>query len=117
MKIGTVTEVKDNEYRVGLVPGGVKSLADAGHEVVIQDGAGLGSGITNEEYEAAGASILPSAKAVFETSEMVVKVKEPQPEEVARLSEGQILFTYLHLASSRGADRRPLEARRDRDRI
>jgi alanine dehydrogenase len=98
MKIGTITEIKDNEYRVGLVPGGVKALAAAGHEVLVQDGAGLGSSITNEEYVSAGATILPSADEVIAAAEMIIKVKEPLTTEVEMLHEGQILFTYLHLA-------------------
>jgi alanine dehydrogenase len=98
MKIGTVTEIKDHEYRVGLVPGGVKALTAAGHAVYVQDCAGVGSGISNEEYEAAGAKIVPTADEIFATAEMVVKVKEPLSSEVVKLREGQILFTYLHLA-------------------
>jgi alanine dehydrogenase len=98
MRIGTVKEIKDNEYRVGLVPGGVKTLTESGHEVVVERGAGIGSGISNEEYVGAGAKILESAEDVFARAEMIVKVKEPMPEEVAKLREGQILFTYLHLA-------------------
>lgn len=98
MRIGTVKEVKDNEYRVGLVPGGVKLLHENGHEVCVEDGAGLGSGISNEEYEAAGARILATADEVFDQAEMVIKVKEPLSSEVPKLREGQILFTYLHLA-------------------
>lgn len=98
MKIGTVTEIKNHEYRVGLVPGGVKALTEAGHEVFVQDGAGEGSGITNDIYEAAGAKIVSTADEVFATVEMVVKVKEPLSKEVEKLREGQILFTYLHLA-------------------
>lgn len=98
MKIGTVTEIKDNEYRVGLVPGGVRALRDAGHEVLVEQGAGLGSGITDDDYEAAGARIVPTADAVFAEVEMVIKVKEPLTKEVAKLRENQILFTYLHLA-------------------
>ncbi len=98
MKIGTVTEIQDHEYRVGLVPGGVKALTAAGHEVVIQNNAGVGSGINNEEYEAAGATILDTADEIFATADMVIKVKEPLASEVAKLREDQILFTYLHLA-------------------
>ena len=98
MKIGTVTEIKDHEYRVGLVPGGVKALSAAGHEVVIQNNAGAGSGINNEEYKVAGATILDTADEIFATVDMVVKVKEPLSNEVAKLREDQILFTYLHLA-------------------
>jgi alanine dehydrogenase len=98
MKIGTVTEIKDHEYRVGLVPGGVKALSAAGHEVLVQDNAGVGSGIANEQYEAAGAKIVATADDVFSTVDMVVKVKEPLSSEVPKLRENQILFTYLHLA-------------------
>ena len=98
MRIGTVKELKDNEYRVGLVPGGVKTLHEAGHEVLVEDRAGIGSGVGNEEYEAAGARIVPSADDVFREVEMVIKVKEPMDSEVPKLRDGQILFTYLHLA-------------------
>lgn len=98
MLIGTVKEIKDNEYRVGLVPGGVKTLTEAGHQVLIEDGAGLGSGITNEEYEAVGGHIVATADDVFQKAEMIVKVKEPLSSEVSKLRSAQILFTYLHLA-------------------
>jgi len=98
MKVGTISEIKDNEYRVGLVPGGVKALSESGHEVLVQDGAGLGSGITNAEYEAAGARIVATADDVIDAAEMIVKVKEPLSSEVEKLRDGQILFTYLHLA-------------------
>jgi alanine dehydrogenase len=98
MRIGTVKELKDNEYRVGLVPGGVKTLHEAGHEILVEDRAGIGSGVGNEEYEAAGARIVPSADDVFREAEMVIKVKEPVDSEVPKLRDGQILFTYLHLA-------------------
>lgn len=98
MRVGTVRELKDNENRVGLVPGGVKTLHEAGHEIIVEDGAGEGSGILNEEYEAAGAKIVSSADEVYQRSEMIVKVKEPLAPEIPKLREGQILFTYLHLA-------------------
>lgn len=98
MLIGTVKELKDNEYRVGLVPGGVHTLHEAGHEIVIEDGAGVGSGVGNEEYEAAGARIVASADDVFREADMIIKVKEPLDSEVPKLRDGQILFTYLHLA-------------------
>lgn len=98
MKIGTIREIKDKEYRVGLVPGGVRALTEAGHQVFAEEDAGLGSGIENEDFEAAGAKILPSADEVIATVDMVIKVKEPLAEEVEKLREGQILFTYLHLA-------------------
>jgi len=98
MKVGVPTEIKTDEYRVALTPSGVRELTQHGHEVLIQAGAGLGSAIDDADYVAQGASIVPDADAVFAQAEMVVKVKEPQPVEVARLRPGQILFTYLHLA-------------------
>jgi alanine dehydrogenase len=98
MKVGVPTEIKADEYRVALTPAGVRELADAGHDVVIQAGAGEGSAITDDMYSAQGATILPDAEAVFGEAEMIVKVKEPQPEEVARLEPRHTLFTYLHLA-------------------
>ncbi len=101
MILGVPREIKDNEFRVSMVPAGVKSLADAGHRVLVEKGAGLGSGVTDEEYRSAGA-VLVDAAAVFADAEMVVKVKEPQPEEIAQLRRGQILFTFLHLAPDRG---------------
>ncbi len=98
MKVGVPTEIKTDEYRVALTPAGVRELADAGHEVFIQRGAGEGSAIADADFEAQGARILPDAEAVFGTCEMIVKVKEPQPVEVARLESRHLLFTYLHLA-------------------
>src|ERR687887_2207854 len=97
-KVGVPTEIKPDEYRVALTPAGVRELADAGHEAVVQSGAGEGSAIADADYEAQGARILPDAEAVFGEAEMIVKVKEPQPEEVARLEPRHTLFTYLHLA-------------------
>jgi alanine dehydrogenase len=98
MKVGVPTEIKTDEYRVALTPSGVRELADRGHEVLVQRGAGEGSAISDADYEAQGATIVPDAEAVFGEAEMVVKVKEPQPPEVAMLRQGQTLFTYLHLA-------------------
>jgi alanine dehydrogenase len=98
MKVGVPTEIKADEYRVALTPSGVRELTDRGHEVVVQAGAGVGSTITDAEYAAQGARILPDADAVFGESDLIVKVKEPQPEEVARLEPRHTLFTYLHLA-------------------
>ncbi|HEX8104485.1 MAG TPA: alanine dehydrogenase [Solirubrobacteraceae bacterium] len=98
MKVGVPTEIKTDEYRVALTPSGVRELVEHGHEVVVQAGAGLGSAIADADYAAQGAAILPDADAVFAEAEMVVKVKEPQPEEVARLEPRHTLFTYLHLA-------------------
>jgi alanine dehydrogenase len=98
MKVGVPTEIKTDEYRVAMTPAGVRELVEHGHEVMIQQGAGEGSVIPDEEYAAQGAQILPDAASVFDAAEMIVKVKEPQPEEVAMLRSDQVLFTYLHLA-------------------
>jgi alanine dehydrogenase len=96
--VGVPKEIKDNEYRVGLTPAGAAALTQDGHQVVIQKSAGMGCGITDEQFVQAGAKILDTAAAVFEQAEMIIKVKEPQPNEVSMMREGQILFTYLHLA-------------------
>lgn len=101
MKVGCVKEIKNNEFRVGLTPDSVKSYVNAGHEVIIENGAGIGSGFPDQEYEQAGASILNSAKEVWDTSEMIVKVKEPLPEEYPLFHKDLILYTYLHLAADR----------------
>ena len=98
MKVGVPTEVKVDEYRVALGPAGVRELTSRGHEVLIQAGAGEGSAMSDSHFEAQGARILPDAASVFGEADMVLKVKEPQPEEVGLLRTGQILFTYLHLA-------------------
>lgn len=98
MKIGVPTEIKNHEYRVGLVPGSVRELTGRGHEVVVQSGAGAGIGMSDEDYEQVGARILPDAAAVFDQAEMIVKVKEPQAVERAMLRQDHILYTYLHLA-------------------
>jgi alanine dehydrogenase len=99
VRIGIPTEVKNHEYRVAATPEGVRELEAAGHEVVVQAGAGLGSAISDAEYVAAGATIAPDADAVFARADMIVKVKEPQPEEYERFRAGHLLFTYLHLAA------------------
>jgi alanine dehydrogenase len=98
MRIGTVREIKNHEYRVGLTPESVRELASRGHEVWVERSAGLGIGATDAAYEESGAIIKPDAKTIFEGTEMIVKVKEPQAPERAMLRPGQILFTYLHLA-------------------
>src|SRR6185295_14245984 len=95
---GVPTEIKDNEYRVGMTPAGARDLTADGHQVLVQKGAGNGSGFADEEYEAAGAKILPDADAVYSEADMIVKVKEPIAPDLKRLKEGQLLFTYLHLA-------------------
>lgn len=101
MKIGCVKEIKNNEFRVGMTPDNAKSYVNAGHEVLIETGAGLGSGFTDEEYVEAGAKMIGSAKEVWDSVEMMVKVKEPLPEEYPLFHEGLILYTYLHLAADR----------------
>jgi alanine dehydrogenase len=98
MKVGVPTEIKDDEYRVALTPAGARELSELGHEVLIQQGAGEGSAITDASYEAQRARIVPDADAVFAEAEMILKVKEPQMPEVELLRPEHILFTYLHLA-------------------
>ena len=98
MKVGIPSEIKVDEYRVAITPSGVRELTAHGHSVVIEKGAGEGSAISDAEYVEQGAKMLKDADAVFAQAEMILKVKEPQAEEVARLRPGQILFTYLHLA-------------------
>ncbi|MCK1335984.1 alanine dehydrogenase [Bradyrhizobium sp. 38] len=98
MKIGVPKEIKSHEYRVGLTPGAVREYVAVGHSVLIETNAGAGIGATDEDYRQAGATIVGSAREVFAASEMIVKVKEPQPSEWSQLRENQILFTYLHLA-------------------
>ena len=99
MDVGIPKEVKDSEYRVAATPEGVRELTKAGHRVMVESSAGRGSAITDEEFLAAGAQVLPDADAVFDQAEMIVKVKEPQPEEYERFRSGHVLFTYLHLAA------------------
>jgi alanine dehydrogenase len=96
--VGLPKEIKDNEYRVGLTPAGVRALKDAGHEIVVEKSAGEGSGFTDDLYERAGGQILDSPDDVWAKAEMIVKVKEPIAPEYPRMREGQVLFTYLHLA-------------------
>ena len=98
MIVGLPKEIKDNEYRVGLTPAGVRALTDAGHRVLVERAAGEGSGFADELYEKAGATIVPAADDVWAEAEMVVKVKEPIAPEYPRMKEGLLLFTYLHLA-------------------
>lgn len=98
MRVGCPKEIKNNENRVGLTPAGAKAFTGSGHEVFVEAGAGIGSGFTDAEYASAGAKLLSTAKEVFDASDMVIKVKEPQKGEIAMLKKGQILFTYLHLA-------------------
>ena len=99
MLVGVPREIKIQEYRVGLIPASVRELVHHGHAVLVESGAGAGIGFSDENYRAAGAEIVADAAAVFARADMVVKVKEPQPQEFGLLREGQILFTYLHLAA------------------
>lgn len=101
MIIGLPKEIKVQEHRVAMIPSSVSELVKRGHEVIVETNAGSGSSYSDEQYIAAGASILPTAADVFARAEMIVKVKEPQPSEIAMLRKGQILFTYLHLAASK----------------
>jgi alanine dehydrogenase len=98
MKIGLPKEIKDNEYRVGLVPAGVKALTSEGHDVLVETGAGSGSSFADDEYRKAGARIGSDADEVWGFADTIVKVKEPIEPEYGRLKEGLVLFTYLHLA-------------------
>jgi len=98
MRVGVPKEIKNNEFRVGLVPASVRELVHHGHDVYVETNAGIGIGMSDERYEAVGAKILQDAKSVFETAEMIVKVKEPQAVERAMLTPDHTLFTYLHLA-------------------
>ncbi len=100
MIVGVPKEIKNNEYRVALVPSGAEALVECGHSVVVEAGAGLGTGIEDSEYEAVGANIVPTDADVFAVADMVMKVKEPQPQEYGMLREGQIIFTYFHFAAS-----------------
>src|SRR5271170_2727271 len=98
MIIGVPKEIKTSENRVGLVESGVKAFVREGHKVLVEKDAGLGSGISNEVYERAGATLISSKKEVYDKADMIIKVKEPLPEEYTMLRENQILYTYLHLA-------------------
>ena len=99
--IGVPTEVKRDEYRVAMLPVGVEELVRSGHRVLVQQGAGLGSGITNQQYLDSGAELIDDAASIFGQAEMIVKVKEPQPEEYPLIRPGQLVFTYFHFAASR----------------
>jgi len=98
MLIGVPKEIKNHEYRVGMVPGSVREVVGNGHEVIIQTGAGDRIGCSDTDYKAVGAKIIETAEEIFANADMIVKVKEPQPQECKMLREGQVLFTYLHLA-------------------
>ena len=99
MKIGVPREIKNHEYRVAITPAGVMEMVRHGHEVFIEQDAGIGSSISNEEYVKAGAKMLATADEVWQTGDMIMKVKEPIAAEYDRMRDGQLLFTYLHLAA------------------
>ena len=101
MIVGLPKEIKDNEYRVGLTPAGVRALSDSGHQVIVEKSAGEGSGFEDPLYQKAGGQIIDSAGEVWAEAEMIVKVKEPIEPEYSRMRAGQLLFTYLHLAPDR----------------
>ena len=111
--VGVPKEIKDMEGRVSMQPDGVVELVHHGHEVLVQAGAGVGAGFTDEEYEQAGASLVGGADEVFERADLIVKVKEPVPEEYDRFREGQELFTYLHLAADKGLTEFMMEKKLD----
>lgn len=111
MIVGVTKELKDHEYRVGLTPAGVQELVAVGHTVLVETEAGAGSGLSDEEYEAAGAEMRPDASSVFAEAELIIKVKEPLPQEYDFLRENQAIFTYLHLAPNPELTRALLERR------
>src|SRR2546430_10466646 len=105
MRVGVPREIKIHEYRVGLVPAGVRELVAAGHEVLVESGAGNGIGVDDAQFRPAGAAIAGRGSEVFERADLVVKVKEPQPAECEMLRQGQVLFTYLHVAADQAQAR------------
>ncbi|HSZ54115.1 MAG TPA: alanine dehydrogenase [Tepidisphaeraceae bacterium] len=100
MRVGVPKEIKSDEYRVGMMPVGAEALTKSGHEVFVETQAGIGSGFTDDDYTKVGAKIVPTAKEVFDRTDMLVKVKEPQPAEISMFRPGQIVFTYFHFAAS-----------------
>jgi alanine dehydrogenase len=110
MRVGVPREVKNHEYRVAITPAGVHELARAGHEVFLEQGAGTGSSIPDQDFAAAGATILPGADDVWQEGDLILKVKEPVAQEYHRMRKGQVLFTYLHLAASRECTQALLDA-------
>ena len=110
MRVGVPKEVKPDEYRVAIMPVGVELMTKNGHEVYIETGAGVGSGFADEDYQKRGAKILPASKEVFDKAEMIVKVKEPQPQEIGMFRPGQIAFTDFHFAADRERTQACLEA-------
>ena len=117
MRIGVPKEIKVHEYRVGLVPAAVRELVESGHEVVVQTQAAAGIGFADADYQRVGAKIATTAEEIFASADMIVKVKEPQPQECAMLRPGQVLYTYLHLAPDPEADRSADQVGRDLHRL
>jgi alanine dehydrogenase len=108
--VGIPKETKVHEYRVGMLPVGVEELTRAGHRVLIERGAGQGSGLTDAQYEVNGAKLVDSRDEIWASADLIVKVKEPQRDEIARLREGQVVFTYFHFAADEGLTRGVLES-------
>ena len=98
MIVGIPKEIKNHEYRIGMTPAGVRELVNRGHQVLVETEGGVGVGFDNASYEAVGAQVVASPEDIFAAADMIIKVKEPQPNECRMLRSGQILFTYLHLA-------------------
>jgi alanine dehydrogenase len=111
MIAGVPKEIKDNEYRVAIVPSGVRQMTQHGHKVYVEKGAGLGSGISDEQYKDAGATIAPSPKEIYGKANLIIKVKEPLEPEYPLIGKGQILFTYFHFASSEALTRAMMKSR------
>lgn len=109
MIVGTPKEIKDDEYRVALVPAGVQQLRKAGHDVLIESSAGLGTGVSDEEYREAGAEIVETPEEVYRRADLIVKVKEPLPQEYPLIRPGLIIFTYFHFAASEELTRAMIE--------
>src|SRR5512140_58011 len=109
MIVGVPREIKNNEFRVALVPAGVEMLCQEGHQVLVEKGAGLGTGIEDADYQAAGGKLVDRPEDVFGPADLVVKVKEPLPQEYAMLRAGQVLFTYFHFAASEELTRAMIE--------
>ena len=110
MRVGVPKEVKADEYRVAMMPVGAETLTKAGHQVFVQEQAGVASGFPDEEYVKAGATIVATAREVFDQADMIVKVKEPQPAEIGMFRPGQIVFTYFHFAASKELTQACLES-------
>lgn len=111
MIIGVPKEIKNNEFRVGLTPQSIKTLIENDHEVIVESNAGIGSGFSNQDYINIGAKIFKTPNDIYEKSELIIKVKEPQLSETQLLKPNQILFTYLHLASSKNLTEQLLESK------